>query len=254
MVACGAALVACLVISPGFSRAQTKDKWERVYTGEESVIDINAANLKFEPDYILRVQFRTILSHPETLPGTSGAKYKTRLEVLDFKTNQRQYRMFETTLLDTKGNELQSYSTSDLRKWRVIKEGGVTEKLFNAAYALPPFGRWKVVGHRLAEANSNQPPPSDLDDLVGVPINLQFNRVEVGSSICSYPAFVDSNPGLIRELEIDMTPLGIQGKSVDMTTIKCERGGWQPPYSLLVRVRDGEMLMLWKGVFLVLKR
>jgi hypothetical protein len=39
-----------------------------------------------------------------------------------------------------------------------------------------------------------------------------------------------------------------------MTTIKCERGGWQPPYSLLVKVRDGEMLMLWKGVFLVLKR
>lgn len=252
VVSCAA--LACLLCGPILIRAQTKDKWERVYTGEESVIEINASNLKFEPDYILRAQFRTILSHPETLPGTSGAKYKTRLEVLDFKMNQRQYRMFETTLLDTKGNELQSYSTSDLRKWRVIKEGGVTEKLFNAVSALPPFGRWKVVEYRLAERTSNQTAPSELDDLIGVRVNLQFSRVEVGSNVCTFPAFVDSNPGLIRELEIDMTPLGIQGKSVDMTTIKCERGGWQPPYSLLVRVRDGEMLMLWKGVFLVLKR
>ena len=254
MVVSCAALVACLLCGSSLIRAQAKDKWERVYTGEEAVIEINASSLKFEPDYILRAQFRTILSHPETLPGTSDAKYKARLEVLDFKMNQRQYRMFETTLLDTRGNELQSYSTSDLRQWRVIKEGGVTERLFNAAGASPPFGGWKVVAYRLADGNSNQPAPSELDDLIGARVNLQFSRVEVGFSICSLPAFVDSNPGLIRELEIDMSPLGIQGKSVDMTTIKCERGGWRPPYSLLVRVRDGEMLMLWKGVFLVLKR
>jgi hypothetical protein len=39
-----------------------------------------------------------------------------------------------------------------------------------------------------------------------------------------------------------------------MVTINCKDGGWQPPMSLLVKLRDGEMLMLWDGVFLVLKR
>jgi hypothetical protein len=81
----GTALVVCFACGPGFSRAQQKDKWQRVYTGEQLVIEINASSVKFEPDHVLRVQFRTIFSDPETLPGTSGAKYKTRLEVLDFK-------------------------------------------------------------------------------------------------------------------------------------------------------------------------
>ena len=255
MLVCGAALVACFVCSPGFIRAQqTKPKWQRVYTGEESIIEINASSLKFEPDHILRVQFRTIFSDPETLPGTSGAKYKTRLEVLDFKLNQRQYRTFETTLLDASGKELQSYSTSELRDWRVVKEGGITERLFDAASTLPPFGRWKVVAYRFADGDSNRPKSKELEGLIGIRVNLQFDRVEVGSDFCSLPDFVDSNQALIRELEIDLKPLGIQGQSAEMTTIKCQRSGWQPPYSLLVKVRDGEILMLWKGVFLVLKR
>lgn len=233
---------------------QTKDKWQRVYTGEESVIDVNASNLKFEPDHILRVQFRTILSDPETLPGTPGVKYKTRLEVLDFQPNHRRYRMFETTLLDANGKELQSYSTSQPQEWRGLKAGGVTERLFNAAQALPPFGTWKIVAYRMADGDSKQPKLKELDDLIGARANLQFNRVEVGGNVCTLAVFVDSNQALIQELEIDLKPLGIQAPSAHMTTIKCQGRGWQPPYSLLVKVQDGEMLLLWKGVFLVLRR
>ena len=57
---------------------QTKDKWQRVYTGEDSVIDINAANLSFEPDSILRAEFRTVLSKPETFEGSAEGKANTR--------------------------------------------------------------------------------------------------------------------------------------------------------------------------------
>lgn len=255
IVVCGAALVACLLCGPSLNLAQqTKDKWQRVYTGEESVIEINSSSLKLEPDHVLRVQFRTILSRPESLPGVSSAKYKTRLETIDFKPNNRLYRLFETTLLDGAGKEVQSYSSSELQEWRGLKEGGVTERLLNGALASQPFGSWKVVGHRFAEGDSGQLTPKELDELIGVRVNLQFARAAVGDRICARPAFVDSNQGLLRELELDLKPLGIQGASAEMTTIKCKGGGWQPPYSLLVKVRDGEMLLLWKGVFLVLRR
>jgi len=34
----------------------------------------------------------------------------------------------------------------------------------------------------------------------------------------------------------------------------CEASGWQPPKCLLIKGNEGELLMLWNGVFLVLKR
>jgi hypothetical protein len=47
--------------------------------------------------------------------------------------------------------------------------------------------------------------------------------------------------------------LGIKAQSVDTTNVKCE-AGWDPPQTLLIKAEEREMLMLWNGVFLVLKR
>lgn len=250
---CSVALIACLLCGPGLVRAQqTKDKWHRVYTGEESVIEINSSSLRLQPDNVLRVQFRTTLSHAETLEGTSGTKYKTRLETIDFKVTGR-YRLTEITFLDRGGKELQSYSTSELEDWKILKSGGVTERLFNAARALPPFGTWKVMAYRSADGAK----PQELEDLIGGRVNLQFHRAEVGADFCTSPAFEDqrsSNEELSRELGIELKSFGVQAESVEAIKIKCEGIGWQPPQSLLIKVRDGEMLMLWEGVFLVLKR
>lgn len=246
-------LVACLLCAPGLSLAQqTKERWERVYTGEESVIEMNASSFRLQADHVLRVQFRTILSKAEALQGSQGAKYKSRLETIDFKPNERRYRLFETTLLDANGKELQSYSAGELQEWRAIKAGGVTERLFNAARALSPFGSWKVVAYR----STNGAQASELQDLIGVRVNLQFNRAEVGMSICMSPAYEDrrsSNEELSRALGIDFKSIGIEAENVDAIQIKCEGSGWRPPVSLLIKVRDRELWMLWQGVFLVLK-
>ena len=255
-VLCATALFVFLLSGPGLVRAQqTKDKWQRVYTGAESVIEINTSSLKFQPDHILRVQFRTVLSHAETLPGTSDTKYKTRLESIDFKLNEGRYRIFETSLLDSNGKELQWYSTSQMREWRVLKPGGVTEKLFIAAHSLPPFGIWKVVAYRLVDGDPKAPGPKELEKLIGIRINLRAHRAEVGEEICSSPVFEDkraSDEEWFSELKRALKSMGVQ-EPAEMITISCT-DGWQPPKSLLVKVREGEMLMLWKGVFLVLKR
>jgi hypothetical protein len=248
----------CLIWGPGLLRAQqSKDKWYRVYTGEGSVIEINASSLRFQPDHILRVQFRTIFSNPETLGGGSGEKYKTRLEAIEFKLDERRYRISDTTLLDPKGKELQWYTTDQMREWRVLKPGGVTERLFNAARGMPPFGNWKVIAYRSAAGELNQPASKELEKLIGVRVCFDALRAEVGSEICSVPAFEETSPPsatLFRDLATVLKSIGVQPGSTDMVTINCKDGGWQPPMSLLVKLRDGEMLMLWDGVFLVLKR
>ena len=252
------AVVAFLLCGPALLRAQqTKDKWQRVYTGEESVIEINTSSLRFQSDYILRVQFRTVMSHPVTLAGTSGAKYKTRLETIDFKLNESRYRLFETSLLDSAGKELQSYATSEMRDWRVLKPGGVTERLFYAASALPPFGAWKVVAYRSPNEDLSKSRPRELEKLIGVRVQLQSNQATVGTDLCALPAYEDKDSlskDVYGELSSDLKAIGIQGEAVDLVSVTCTRGAWRPPKSLLVRVHDGEMLMLWQGVFMVLKR
>ncbi len=124
------------------------------------------------------------------------------------------------------------------------------------ARALPPFGLWKVIAYRLADEDSNQPKSRELEKLIGIRVNFQFNRAEVGDEICTLPAFEDkraSNEGLFRELKVALKSIGAP-ESAEMINVSCKGSGWQPPKSLLVRVAEGEMLMLWEGVFLVLKR
>jgi hypothetical protein len=128
--------------------------------------------------------------------------------------NQGRYRIFETSLLDSSGKELQWYSTSQMREWRVLKSGGVTEKLFMAAHAMPPFGVWKVVAYRLADADPKEMKSKDLEKLVGVRVNLQAHRAEVGEEICSSPAFEDkraSSEELFRELTVALKTIWCRG-------------------------------------------
>ena len=243
--------------SDSISAQQTKDKWYRVYTGEGYVIEINASSLRFQPDHVLRVQFRTILSNPEPLGGSSGEKYKIRLEAIEFKLDERRYRISDTSLLDSSGKELQWYTTDQMREWRVLKPGGVTERLFSAARAMPPFGTWKVIAYRSIDGALNQADSKELEKLIGARVNLQVNRAEVGADVCTFPAFEDTrspNAALLQDLATALKSVGVQADSADMVTISCKGDGWQPPQSLLVKVREGEMLMLWEGVFLVLKR
>src|SRR6185503_12771319 len=118
-----AAVFVCLPIC-----VRGQDKWERVHTGQEYIIEINVNHLKLEPERVLQAQFRTILSQPESLRGKPEAKYKTRLETIDFKPSERKYRFAEVTLLDPSGKVLQSYP-NPMQDWRDLKPGGITERL-----------------------------------------------------------------------------------------------------------------------------
>jgi hypothetical protein len=272
-----------------FNSVQAQEaKWQRVFTGEDSIIELNASSPRFEPGHVMRVEFRTTYSKPEKLSSTSAVRYKSRLEVVDFKLTERRYRLFETTILDPAGKTLNAYKATADDEWRVIKPSGVMEKLFNAVRLLPPFGTWKVISYRFAEARRNSsstsqlnratsqansttqpardtpqptrttaqlgPGNTQLDKLIGMHVRLTSDQAVVGTKICSLPAYEHKHATkdeLAQELGIQSTTLDGYLESI---TVNCSGSGWTPPQSLLIRRSGDEMLMLWDGVFLVLKK
>ena len=115
--------------------AQEKDKWRRVYTGEDAVIDMKVTQVTFEIGSSGRVRFRTILSKPEILK-MPAVEYKSRLETIDFRCAEHTYRVYEATLLDSKGQPIQSYEAKLSQDWKIAKAGGMMTKLSDAACSL----------------------------------------------------------------------------------------------------------------------
>ena len=254
----GGTVVLCGLASIGARAQPAKEHWKRVYTGEDSIVELDDSSSRFEPGNILRADFRTVFSNAERIGGQSGAKYKTRLETIDFKLNERQYRFFEVALLDAAGKLIQKRTADASDEWRSLKRGGITERLFNAASLLMPFGAWKVVEYRFAEADPKgaQPTP-ELDRLIGVIVDLRIDLARVGEKVCSSPSFEHKSATqeeLMRDLGIEWKTIGIKAEQARTINLKCAGGGWRPPQSLLVHDNSEEMLMLWDGVFLVLKR
>ena len=252
-------LIVCASAGPIWSQTQAKEQWQRVYTGADSVIELNTASLRFEPGDILRAEYRTILTNAENIGRDRGGKYKTRFEKIDFRLTDGRYRFFEISLLDPAGKLIQAKTTDGSQEWRVVKPGGITERLFNAACSLSPLGDWKVVAYRFAEGD-----PKDtritrpLDKLIGTGVHLYIQRAQVANETCSSPSFEDkdsTHDEALRNLGIDWKSIGIKPEDARTINVNCDGSGWEPPRSLLIKDNNKEeMLMLWDGVFLVLKR
>ncbi|HVS80372.1 MAG TPA: surface-adhesin E family protein [Pyrinomonadaceae bacterium] len=143
-------LTCALLLMPAvlFAAQGEKEKWQRVYTGEDSIIEINLSRVTFV-EYnvsrkvtfgysIGRVGFRTILSKPEALKEKPAVKYKSRLETIEFNcaANTTRYRLYEATLLDEKGKVIKTLGWDPSAEWKEIKHGGMMDKLSGAACTL----------------------------------------------------------------------------------------------------------------------
>src|SRR5688572_6452919 len=79
---------------------QEKEKWRRVFTSEAFVTQIDTSSLKLGPEKILQVQSRTVVSDPVRISGSTGPKYKSTVQTVEFKLGQGQYRILDTAFLD----------------------------------------------------------------------------------------------------------------------------------------------------------
>jgi hypothetical protein len=53
-----ATFILCVLAAPMWNLIHAKDPWQRAYTGDDSIIELNTSTLKFGPDNLLRALTR----------------------------------------------------------------------------------------------------------------------------------------------------------------------------------------------------
>lgn len=252
-----------LLVSSGFlliisisTPGQQRERWQRVYTGEDSVIEIDVSSLGFEPGYMLRANFRTILSKAEGLDHKGTTKYKSRIETVLFKPHERRYRFEGISWIDSKGNRVHQFSATPSVEWKAWKQGGMMERMFEALRTLAPFGTWRIIDSRLASAPPNEAAGREkLTRLIGDRVILDLDQAQVGNRLCKSVAYESHRlitQEFSRKLGIEPTAIDIGSQYVDTVAVKCLGEGWTPPQSMLIEFSKNRLLMLWEGLFLVL--
>ena len=236
--------------------AQQSSSWKRVYTGDGYVIDLNVTSLEFGSDQTLRAQIRTVLEKEETIKDVPGGKSKSRVEQIEYRLRGGDYRITEVVLLDSAGKALQTQNPN-AAVWKPLKSGGMMQRVWLATRPELPFGRWTVAAYRLPEGEQPKQPSEELANFKGTSVSLEAQLAKVGQSACSNPIYKSEHftlAELSRRLGAAIKLPEVQSDNVDLIYVRCENDGWQPPESMLVKLPEGRMLMLWKGVFLTLKR
>jgi hypothetical protein len=250
-------IVALICLIFAVQIAVAKDEWQRVITGADSTIDVNATSLILQPNRALSAKFRTTLSKSESVAAKAGPSYRVRLETIQFRSREWQYRIVETTLLDSSGKIVLSYPYDEEIGWKEIK-GPTARQFFSSASSLPPFGAWKVISFRYAEgAGTSTDEPPDVKELIGSNFYLLFDRVQVGKATCSTPDFesrVISNEDFTKITGYPLKSLAVQTDKIDALVLKCASEKLFPSQSLILRLANGRMLMLWEGVFVELEK
>jgi hypothetical protein len=124
-----------LILPSTYVIAQKTPEWYRVYTFDESIIEMNTSSVIVGGD-IGRVTFRWTFDQPETVKGNPQLKYKSRLETIEFKCADGRYRYYEVSLLDSTGKTIHSQLMSPPYEWHEIKSESVMATISGPACQL----------------------------------------------------------------------------------------------------------------------
>lgn len=125
-----------MLLLASFAAGQEKEQWRRVYTLDDGTIEINSSKVMYGERNVARVTFRWTWDKPQRLKEMPEASYKIQLETMEFRCDERRYRIYETKLLDSKGNTLRTIEQDPSAEWSAVKFGGFMEKLFSPACGL----------------------------------------------------------------------------------------------------------------------
>lgn len=106
-------------------KAQSLPEWYRVYTFDESTIDMNTRLVTAISKDVSRVRFRWTFNQPQSL---GEIRYQSQLQVMEFNCRLKSYRPYHLTLLDSAGNIV--HIDDSPREWSMVPLGSMTEKLF----------------------------------------------------------------------------------------------------------------------------
>lgn len=149
-------LTLAILLSPTLLSAQQTPEWYRVYTFDESVIEINTTRVVTLFGERGHVTFRWSFEKDEPLSASSRIKYRSRFEVIEYDCTDKLYRPLQLTFLDSAGKVILSEETSSPNPWMNVGSGGMTEKLFNSACQLiTPY-------KRLVQTAPDEPDPDEV--------------------------------------------------------------------------------------------
>jgi hypothetical protein len=137
-----------LLLAPTALNAQEKQEWHRIYTFEESVIDLNTQLVSFSGKNTGRVRFRWSFDKPQSWGAKPGVKYRSRLEVVEFDCKEKRYRNSALTLFDADGKMVHTEEMDWFNPWTPVPFQGFMKRLYEPACQLLELRR-----------NSPAPPP-----------------------------------------------------------------------------------------------
>jgi hypothetical protein len=126
--------VVILWLYPLTLSAQSLPEWYRVYTFDDSTIEMNTSIVTPISKDVSRVRFRSTFDQPQLLDGLPKEKYQSLLEVLELNCSLKQYRPYHFTFYDSAGNVVRIDSSPG--KWRPVTSSSMIEKLFVAGCEL----------------------------------------------------------------------------------------------------------------------
>ena len=129
-----ALFVIVLWLYPLTLTAQSLPEWHRVYTFDESTVEMNTSLVTSISKDVVRVRFRWTFAEPQVLSGLPKEKFQSQLEVMEFNCSQNRYRPYHFTFYDTAGNIVRIDDSPGT--WRSVTSGSMIEKLFVPGCAL----------------------------------------------------------------------------------------------------------------------
>ena len=249
-----------------------KKEWLRVSTEANTTIQVSTGSLVLEPGRRIRATFRFNLSKQESAFGKPEAKYKTRIETIQFDTLEYNYRIIETTLLDSSGNVVYKSAPDVTPAWKPIR-GITASKFYDAATNLSPLGAWAVVASRYPKGTipplgdhaddrlirrgpdgvSNQNPVPTLHSRV----ITQVNNFEVERKTCSRPSYESgtlSNAEFVKWTDFSLKDAGIPTDAVNVIKIKCESADPVSEIHLLLLASATRATLISGGVLFDLEK
>ncbi|HKZ79295.1 MAG TPA: surface-adhesin E family protein [Pyrinomonadaceae bacterium] len=115
--------------------AQQSPVWDRVYTFDDSMIEMNTSDLVIGGN-IARATFRWTFDQPEILSGQPQQRYKSRNEVFEFNCIDKRYRPYEISFVDAAGKLIRTEEGNPPAKWLAVDPGSMIDKLFTPACQL----------------------------------------------------------------------------------------------------------------------
>ena len=122
--------------SPQTAKSQPLPEWFRVYTYDDSIIELNTNYVMFSNRKIERVRFRWSFQTPQLLNGKSDIKYQSIVQEVQFDCQNKMYRLYIVQWFDAEGNVVATENKKEPEELREIQFGSTMDKLYPQACRL----------------------------------------------------------------------------------------------------------------------